>query len=247
MSNAMVVLVLVVGFAALAGIFLYLTILDAGRWRKCLDATLLPIGFVPVEKIDRAPLEKRLLIAHPRHGGKRLLMHLYRRPSPDGHYQLYVCDYRFSSASGKGGGASWMLVCLVSETLALPRLHIEGLPDAPGWARSLHYALANAMEIPGAVRVMTGRSEIDSRYQIYGFDGDAARHVPPGLLPILRDAPGNIGVDMGGDVLILSSVEMMADRMRQELDPQKIQGLIHRAVVMFGAITPQGLKSMLHV
>ena len=229
MSNVMVTLVVLTGFAALAGLFLYLTIRDGDRWRRKLDAALVPIGFRPVEKTGMEPLEKRLRITHPRHAGKRLLMHLYRRPSPGGDCQVYVCDYRFSSASGKAAGAAWLPVGLVSDSLALPRLHIEGVPTLPGWAQAFHGALAGAMEIPGAKRLMTGDEDFDRRYRIFYFGSGAAPALPPALMTVLGDTPGGIGVDMEGDTLFLTSIEMLADRVRQEFDPKKLLGLVHLA------------------
>lgn len=218
MSHGMLTLVVLTGFAALAGLFLYLTVLDAGRRRKKLDAILAPIGFQALAKAEFEPVARRLRIVHPRHTGKRLLMRLYRRPSPTGKYQLYVCDYYFASASGEASGATWLLVCLVSDVLALPRLHIESEPATPGWARSLHHVLADAMDIPGARRWLTGDEDFDRRYQIHYFEGDHPPPLPARFMALLHETPGGIDLDMAGDAVIVSSLELMADRVRRELD-----------------------------
>ncbi len=229
MSNVMVTLIVLVGLAALAGLFLYLTVLDAGRWRKKLDAVLTPIGFLPAGESEKNALEKRLRITHPRHDGKRLLLRLYGRPSSTGDCRIYVCDYRFSSASGKARGAAWLLVCLVSDALALPRVHVEGVPALPSWMNTLQGALADAMDIPGAKRWILGDQDFDRRYRVFHFEEGAAPALLPALSAILRETPGGVGVDMEKDTLVLTSIEILADRVRQEIDPQKLLGLIHCA------------------
>jgi hypothetical protein len=235
----MLTLVVLTGFAALAGLFLYLTVLDAGRRRKKLDAILLPVGFQALAKAEFEPVAKRLRIVRPRHAGKRLLMRLYRRASPTGGYQLYVCDYYFASASGRARGATGLLVCLVSDALALPRLHIESVPAKPGSIRSLHHVLADAMDIPGARHWLTGDDDFDRRYQIHYFEGDHPPALPARFMALLRETPGGLDLDMAGDAVIVSNLEMMADRVRRELDAQSLQGLIHRAPRVFEALKSQ--------
>ncbi len=65
MGNNLLVIVVVLGFAAVAGLFVTLTLRNAGGWRKKLDAILLPIGFqrceaelgLPRLSIDNIPPE----------------------------------------------------------------------------------------------------------------------------------------------------------------------------------------------
>jgi len=225
MSNITVTLVVLAGLAALAGLFLYLTVRDAGRWRKKLDAVLLPIGFEPADEAEKDALEKRLRITHPRHHGKRLLLHLYRRQTT-GKDRVYVCDYRFSSASGKASGAAWLLVCLVSETLDLPRVHVEGVPHTPGWMKHLQDAWADAMDSPGAKRWVLGDQDFDRRYRVFHFGQGAAPAWLSRLATILRQMSDGVGVDMEKDVLVLTSIGILADRIRQKLDPQKLLDLM---------------------
>ena len=49
MSNSLLLVVVVLGFVAVAGLFVALTVRDAGGWRKKLDNILLPIGFARCE------------------------------------------------------------------------------------------------------------------------------------------------------------------------------------------------------
>jgi nucleotide-binding universal stress UspA family protein len=118
MSHGVLTLIVLTGFAALAGLFLYLTVLDADRRRKRLDAILAPIGFQPLEKAEFEPVAKRLRIVRPRHVGKRLLMRLYRRPSPAGGYQLYVCNLIVMGARGRSARQGLLLGSVSRAVLA---------------------------------------------------------------------------------------------------------------------------------
>ena len=140
MGNTLLVMA---GFAVIVAVMLALTVRGGRQWRRKLDDILLPIGFTRCDaEADKTALAQRLQIVNPRHQGKRLLMHLYRRDAPDGTYALYVGDYRFASAGGRTSGGSWVITALVAPSLALPALAIHGIPQASALATRLARALA---------------------------------------------------------------------------------------------------------
>ena len=241
MSNFMIVVVTLLGFSLVAGLFIYLTVLDAGRWRKKIETALLPMGFeVCISGEEKIALAQRLLIVNPRHQGKRLLMHLYRRASADGSHDLYFCDYQFASASGKARGAQWLLICLISRELDLPRFSIGSIPETSGIAGKLFQGLSETFPMPGLERVKTGDAEFDKRFCIYADSGKAKQVMPllERVTPALR-ARGGVCLDAQGDSLILSSIEMGADLRRHAFDPQKLSRLVNAASSLFETIRNQ--------
>jgi len=117
-------------------------------------------------------------------------------------------------------------VCLVSETLDLPRVHVEGVPHTPGWMKHLQDAWADAMDSPGAKRWVLGDQDFDRRYRVFHFGQGAAPAWLSRLATILRQMSDGVGVDMEKDVLVLTSIGILADRIRQKLDPQKLLDLM---------------------
>jgi hypothetical protein len=225
MGNTLLVLA---GFATIVAVMLWLTVRGGGQWRRKLDDILLPIGFVRCDaEADKAALAQRLQIVNPRHQGKRLLMHLYRRAAPDGAYALYVADYRFASAGGRTSGGSWLITALVAPSLALPALAIHGIPQASALAARLARALGDGLELPGLRRVHTGDAALDARFQVYLAPGAGAEATLPVILATLAGAAFTPSLDARGDILVLSSAEMAADRMRQVLDSHKLQAQLH--------------------
>jgi hypothetical protein len=95
------------------------------------------------------------------------------------------------------------------------------------------------MDIPGARHWLTGDDDFDRRYQIHYFEGDHPPALPARFMALLRETPGGLDLDMAGDAVIVSNLEMMADRVRRELDAQSLQGLIHRAPRVFEALKSQ--------
>ena len=228
MSNSMTAVYMLLGFSLVAGLFLYLTVLDAGRWRKKIEAALLPMGFeICLSSEEMAVLEQRLLIVNPRHQGKRLLMNLYRRASPDGSHDLYFCDYRFASASGKARGVQLLLVCLISRELNLPRFTIDSIPETPAIIGKLFHGLSEALPMPDMERIETGNAELDARFRIYSYS-EQMKQVLPLLEPVITElrSGGGICVNAEGDSLILSSIEIGADLVRHELNSKKLLNLI---------------------
>jgi hypothetical protein len=238
MSNFMIVVFTLLGVSLIAGLFVYLTVLDAGRWRKKIETGLLPMGFeVCLSKEEKAALAQRLLIVNPRHQGKRLLMHLYRRASTDGSHNLYFCDYRFSSASGKARGMQLLLVCLISRELDLPRFSIDSIPETPAIIGKLFHGLSENFPMPGMERVKTGNAEHDERFRVYAAAGQIKQVLPllERITTALR-ARGGACLYAEGDGLILSSIEMGADLVRHELDSQKLLELIHVTSNLFETV-----------
>jgi len=241
MSNFMIVVFTLLGFSLVASLFIYLTVLDAGRWRKKIETALLPMGFeVCLSKEEKAALAQRLLIVNPRHQGKRLLMHLYRRVSTDGSHNLYFCDYRFASASGKTSGVQRLLICLISRELDLPRFTIDSIPETSGIAGKLFQSLSKAFPMPGLERIKTGDAEFDERFCVYADSGKVKQVLPllERIATALR-ARGGACLDAQGDSLILSSIEMGADLPRHVFDSQKLIRLINVASNLFETIRHQ--------
>lgn len=239
MSNFMIVVLTLLGFFLVAGLFIYLTVLDAGKWRKKIETALLPMGFeVCLAKDEKAALARRLLIVNPRHQGKRLLMHLYRRASPDGSHTLYLCDYRFASASGKARGVQLLLLCLISRELDLPRFTIDSVPE--GLAGKLLQNLSETFPMPGLERIKTGDAEFDKHFCVYADPGQVKQ-----VLPLLErsttalQAKGGACLNAQGDSLILSSIEMGADLVRHVFDSQKLIQLINVASNLFETVRHQ--------
>ncbi|OYY94836.1 MAG: hypothetical protein B7Y41_04570 [Hydrogenophilales bacterium 28-61-23] len=232
MSNTLIGLLV---FFLVAGLFFYLIVLDAGRWRKKIEAALLPIGFEACAAEDvKSELAQRLQIVNTRKPGKRLLMHLYRRSAPDGLYEIYVCDYRFGSASGKARGGQSILVCLVSKALDLPRISIESVLDASGLAGKIFQKFSDTFPLPGMEIIETGDMALDQRFRVYASAGQA-RNISPFVKRIssaLR-SKGGVCLDAANDGLILSSLEMGADLVRHEVDPQKLLQLIHVGIDLY--------------
>jgi hypothetical protein len=237
MNNSPLITWVIFGFATMAGLFVYLTVRDAGGWRNKLDDILLPVGFERCDaERDKAAIAQRLRIVNPRHQGKRVVMHHYQRAAPSADFTVHVCDYHFASASGKARGGNWLLVCLVSPRLDLPRLSIDNIPPGPGIASRLMRSLADTLEMPGMARVPCGETELDRRFHLYAQDPQAASTTAPVLLRELAASTASANLDANGDTLALCSIPMMADRMRQVLDSQKLQGLVHLAERLYRAV-----------
>lgn len=235
MNQGAVVSLAVLGVAVLAGLFIYAAVRGGSVWRKKMDAMLLPIGFASCQDAEaRASLAKRLLMVNTRHRGKRLLMGAYRRPSPQGDFDIYVCDYRFASASGHASGASWILVCLVSNVLHLPRFTIESVPENAGTAGRLFDALADSLDRPGMDKFDVEASRLDKRFHVYveARQKDRFQTFAKSLTLALQDNKG-VCVEAGGDALILTSIPMIADQVRQDIDSRKLLGLIHLATSLY--------------
>lgn len=241
MSYSMIVVLTLLGFSLVAGLFIYLTVLDAGRWRKKIETALLPMGFeVCPSKEEKTALAQRLLIVNPRHQGRRLLMNLYRRLSADGSHNIYFCDYWFASASGNAQGTQWFIICLVSRELDLPRFLIDGVLGASGTAGKLFHGLSKAFPMPGLERIKTGDAEFDKRFCIYADSGKVKQvlRICERITPALR-ATGSASLDAQGDRLILSSIKMGAGLPRQTFDPQELMRLISAASNLFETLGHQ--------
>jgi hypothetical protein len=225
------------GFAVIVAFMLALTVRGAGQWRRKLDDILLPIGFVRCDAAsDKDVMARRLLFVNPRHQGRRLLMHLYRRDAPQDGCTLYVGDYRFASAGGRTSGGNWVIVALVAPALGMPRLCIDGIPQDSATVARLARALGERQEPPGLRRVTSGDAAMDARFQVHLGSTEESAAMLPAVLQILADALSAPSLDAQGDTLVLSSASMMADRIRQVLDTQKLHAQLHLAQQLFGAL-----------
>lgn len=224
------------GFAVIVVLTLALVARSGRQWQRTLDDILLPIGFLRCDaKTDKASLAQRLGIVNPRHQGKRLLLHLYQRTPPGNAYTLHVCDYHFASAGGRASGGAWLLVALVAPGLSLPRLSITGVGQGPALIGRLASALDARMAVPGMRRVQSGDDALDRRFLVHAGEGGPGPAALRALLEVLARSGSDPSLDTGGDILVLSSVAMMADRTRQVLDSQKLQAQIHLAQQLFEA------------
>ena len=234
MSQTLLVVLLVLGFAVVAGAGVALTVRSGGAWQKRLEDILVPLGFVPCSNAaQRAGLAQHLTLLNPGHAGKRLLMHAYQRGGGGADPAVYVCDYHFSSAGGRGTGGVWLVVCLVSEKLSLPHVVIQALPGGSGTAARLMRTLADAMAPPGLARVATGSPVLEEGFRVYAPAGVTP---PAVLLDVLSKSTQGSCLDARGPLLALSSVGMMADRVRNELDAKKLGEQLELARRMFDAL-----------
>jgi hypothetical protein len=227
------------GFALVAGLFVYLTVRDAGRWRMKLEHILLPIGFLPVtSKPEKELLGEQLSIVNPAHPGRRLVKHLYRRGSAHGEFHVFVCDTYFGSASGKARGGNWLLVGLTSGALRLPRFSVHTVGAGSGLATRMFGALSQLFDVPGLQRIGTGDPELDSQVHLYAEPGQTQVPVPTALLRELRDCAGGTSLEAHADTMVLSSLGVLADRVRQVLDPQKLQAQLQLVTRIYAAVKP---------
>lgn len=238
MSNTMVTVVVLLGFAGVAGLFVYLTVLDAGKWGRKMQDALEPTGFrQAVSKPEKAALAARLGIAHPRHMGRRLVKYLYSRPCAHGNAVLCVCDCYFASAGGKARGSNMILVCLISDALDLPRFNIDCLPSpANGPAGRLFGALSEAVEIPGMRRLRSGDEALDQRLHLYTEPAMQQLPISLELLRQLNNAQEGVALAADADMLVLSSTGMARDRVRGILDSQQLQRLLQLAIQLHTAL-----------
>ena len=236
------------GFVVVVVTVLVLTARSGRQWQRKLDDILLPIGFIRCSTdAAKAALAQRLGIVNPRHQGKRLLLHLYQRTPPGGGYTLQVCDYHFASAGGRASGGGWVLVALVAPALSLPRLSITGVGTGPAMLVRLASVLDTQIEVPGMRHVQTGDDGLDRRFLVHAAEGGPGPAALHALLGVLARSGSDPSLDTGGDTLVLSSVAMMADRTRQELDSQKLQAQIHLAQQLFEALRKDSATAVLHI
>lgn len=233
----MMTVTVLLGFALVAGLFVYLTVRDAGKWRTKMEHILLPIGFLPVpSQPEKAALGEQLAIVNPAHPGRRLVKHLYRRESADGEYRVFVCDVYFASASGKARGGNWLLVGLTSRTLHLPHFCVQTAGASGGVANRMFSALSHLLDVPGLHRLRTGDAQLDDQVHLHAEPGQTQIPVPTELLRALRDCAGGTNLYAHVDMLVLNSLGVMADRMRQALDSQKLQAQIQLATRIYSAV-----------
>lgn len=233
----MLTITVLLGFALVAGLFVYLTVRDAGKWRAKMDHVLLPIGFLPVmSRTEKAALGEQLASVNPAHPGRRLVKHLYRRGAEHGEFHVFVCDAYFASASGKARGGNWLLVGLTSRSLRLPRFSVQTAGAGGGVANRMFGALSQLFDMPGLHRIETGDAELDSQVHLYAEPGQTQAPLPPDLLRALRDCAGGTSLYAHADTLVLHSLGVLADRVRQVLDPQKLQAQIQLATRIHAAV-----------
>lgn len=240
MNNQMVAITVILGFVCVAGLFVYLAVLGGAGGRKKLESALLPIGFRLCSETEKEALAPKLLIVNPRHTGKRLLMHLYSRKSSDGSVQ-YVCDYRLSGASGRTTGTRQLLICQTSPELDLPRLTGVCIPDPDTLAGKVFKGLSQAFPLPASfAQVKTVDRAFDAKFDLR-LKADR-RSDPAALSPLLSAIATTIptskgmSLDTGKDVIVLSSLEMGADLVRNAVDSQKLLNVLHVSEKLFKAI-----------
>ncbi len=239
MAFATLTVLVLLGMALVAGLFVYMTVRNARQWRQKMEDILLPIGFAPVAcASERSTIEQALVIVNAAHQGKRLLKVAYRRVDPCGQYVIYVCDYYFSSASGKASAGNWLLVCLISDALSLPRFSVQTLPEsARAISRKLFELLAQRVAMPGMHPISAGDAGLELRLQVYAHDDNGAMPLPRALLDGLVNCAGGASLDANANTLVLSNIGMMADQVRQELDAKKLQNQIQLAGRIFATVT----------
>lgn len=228
MSKFLILGLLVLGFAAVVGGMLALMARSARQSRRKMEDLLLPIGFERCDDAaDKAALAQRLRILNPRHQGKRALGTLYQRRQAGGATRLFVGDYHFGSGGGRTTGGTWLIVVLVAPGAVWPRLSVTTVPRVPALLGRLASTLDRQLAIPGLRQVRTGQAALDERFLVHaGRDGPQSQQWIQ-VLDRLARCGAEPSLDCGGDTLVLTSVSMQAERVRQQLDGQKLLALIH--------------------
>ena len=132
----------------------------------------------------------------------------------------------------------------------IPKLHdlvITGVGTGPAMLVRLASVLDTQIEVPGMRHVQTGDDGLDRRFLVHAAEGGPGPAALHALLGVLARSGSDPSLDTGGDTLVLSSVAMMADRSRQELDSQKLQAQIHLAQQLFEALRKDSATAVLHI
>ena len=228
MSTTLLVLV---GFFLLAGFFVYLAIASAKKAEAELNTKLNSIGFTRCLDIAFKDLVARQLqIVNTRHVGNRLLLNLYHKDPSQNDHDLYFCDYRFASASGKARGSSALLVCLISKTLKLPRFTIESYPEGgPVILTKLFEALSDGLAFPDVKQIDSQLFGLNKYFRVYVApeQRDQLLSIKSEVGAAIADKSG-ISLDAKGNALVLSDIHFKSDLVgRKSLDLQKVNSLVN--------------------
>lgn len=230
------------GIVFVIGTGIALAFADALRWRKRIASLALSLGFEPVtDQLEKSRLSEKLRIVNQRHQGKRVMLHLFKRSA--GSYDVFLCDYRFASASGKARGGERFILALVSNGWNIPRFSIEAIPESKNALIRALNRFAQNLPIPGLERVESQDPTFNQRFRLFAQSGSGLSALPGGStgfasLSSQLLAEGSVYLDAGGDTLVLSSLEIDAERIQRKTDPQKFERLMSLADGLFSTLRP---------
>lgn len=232
-----ITLLILLGFAAFAGLLVYLTVLSSKVAEKKLNDQLGSLGFARCgDPSIKSSVAQHLQIVNTRVPGKRLLMNLYQKSSSQGEYDLYFCDYHFASASGKGRAGNAFLVCLISKKLKLPRFTIDSYPEGgPAFLKKMFETLSDSFPYPDVKQIDSQLFGLNKNFRVY-----AAPEQRDQLISIKSEVgsaiadKGGIGLDAKDSALILSDIQFKSDMMvKKTLDMQKVSQLVETGVALY--------------
>lgn len=224
-------LIAIVAFVSFVSFFIYLTFLSAKKANEKLTADLKSLGFNPcLDKTTKDHVAKYLLIANTRHRGNRLLMNLYQK-STSQDYDLFFCDYRFASGSGRARGVEALLVCMVSKKLNVPRLTIDSVPQGPEFLTKLFDTLSAGFDFPDVKKIDASVLGLSDKFRVYVDPAQTSQiaSIKDAFASVFSSKPG-VCLDAKGGVLIFSDVNIAADKVSNKpLDLLKVSRLISAA------------------
>jgi hypothetical protein len=194
-------ILVVVGFVFLAGLMVAAVIFASQKEKQRREQVLLAAGFQACEsQIEKQDMGRRLQFFNPRHGGKRLVMGLYRKNLEDPSSVAYFCKYHFAGAGGRTSGGEWNLVILSGPGLNLPQLLLERIPSPTGAMGRLYKAMASGFP-PGK---LLRRNSDDPGLSIFVDPDCLDFEVVDALAQALSATANGLDLQASGDLLVLS-------------------------------------------
>ncbi|MCB9772271.1 MAG: hypothetical protein H6754_06940 [Candidatus Omnitrophica bacterium] len=230
-------LLILLGFAAFAGLLVYLTVLSSKVAEKKLNDQLGSLGFARcVDQSIKDSLLQHLQIVNTRVPGKRLLLNLYKKSSSQNECDLYFCDYHFASASGRGRGGNAFLVCLISGQLQLPRFTVDSYPeDSPAFISKMFETLSDSLPYPDIKQIDSQLFGLNKNFRVYVApeQRDQLISIKSEVGSVIADK-GGISLDAKGNALILSDIHFKSDMMvKKSLDMQKVSQLVETGAALY--------------
>ncbi|MCS7067825.1 MAG: hypothetical protein NZN28_04205 [Meiothermus sp.] len=213
-------IVLLVGLVAFAVLGLFLMIAGAARQNRRLAEALKPLGFQS-DNLDKALVTQKFSLVTERFADTRATVTtLFKKHTPD--HTLYICNYHPRSASGRATGSSYWLVGALDPNLDLPRFAVEPVPTQGGLlGKMLRTAYAH-FSVPGLQKIPTGFPGFDQRFYVYAPPGLSASALMSANVMQHLLSSGHVALEAKGDTLILSSLDLEAERKAKGLDPNKL-------------------------
>lgn len=220
-------LLIIAGFIIFAIFIVCLAILSARKTEAKCNAKLSSLGFTRcTERMIKKDVTEHLKIVRTYQQGKRLLLNLYQLKITEG--DIYFCDYRFSSASGKTGGSSALLICLIEKNLQCPRFTINSRPQGSKFLTKIFETLSAGLVFPDMELIDSIETGLSNQFRVYVNLTQKKQFLAilPEIYSVIVSKAG-IGIDAKDDTIILSDVMLeVASIPNKEIDIKKIKDLI---------------------